>query len=79
MYFSCMTKFGQNKRLIDSYIFINYDKKGGMNLAIVWIILGIILFLIGFLTPISSLFTLPISIALVVWGIFLAVKNRKIV
>ena len=47
-------------------------------MAVVLIILSIIVFTVGFLTPISGLFTLAISIALLIRGIFLLIKKREI-
>ncbi|MCT6940651.1 MAG: hypothetical protein M3Z62_09530 [Metasolibacillus sp.] len=47
-------------------------------MEMIWIILSIVIFFIGFLTPISGLFTLPISVALMIWGIFVLFKTKRI-
>lgn len=42
------------------------------------IILGIIIFLLGFLTPLNDLYTLPISIVFIVFGINIVMRKRKL-
>ncbi len=41
------------------------------------IIIGIIIFLLGFLTPIGNYITLPISIIVIVYGINRILKRKR--
>jgi hypothetical protein len=41
------------------------------------IIAGILLFLVGFLTPVSTLYTLPISLPLIILGITRLLKREN--
>ncbi|PIC57964.1 hypothetical protein CSV80_06565 [Sporosarcina sp. P12(2017)] len=45
-------------------------------MGIVMILLGIVIFLIGFLTPINDFYTLPIALIFIVFG-FIRLINRK--
>jgi tetrahydromethanopterin S-methyltransferase subunit E len=46
-------------------------------MAVGLIIFGLIIFLFGFVTPVSDLYTLPISIIVIVIGIIRLIKNRN--
>lgn len=50
--------------------------KRGIILAISMIVLGIIIFLLGILTPVNDLFTMPVSIILIVFGIVRLLKKK---
>lgn len=41
------------------------------------ILIGIVIFLLGVLTPISDLITVPISIIVIVFGIYRIVKRNR--
>lgn len=51
--------------------------KGGINLAIGLIVFGIIVFLIGFLTPVSNSITLLISIVVFGFGISRLLRRKE--
>jgi hypothetical protein len=46
-------------------------------MSICLIIFGLIIFLFGFVTPVSDFYTLPISMIVIVIGIIRLIKNQK--
>jgi uncharacterized membrane protein YhaH (DUF805 family) len=53
------------------------NKKRYILMSICLIIFGLIIFLFGFVTPVSDFYTLPISVIVIVIGIIRLIKNQK--